>query len=328
VAIESSENQSDLEDEALAWIVRLRSGSATGADREAFAHWCARSPDHRRAAAQAEALWSDIGRTEAAAGRRLDVVAGRRRPGSRSGGLSRRRLLAGGIAAAAAVAVVGGGALDMFGPAGDYRTATGERRAIPLPDGSEVWLNTRSALSVAIGGDRRHVRLLEGEALFRVAADPSRPFVVDCGACTVQALGTLFSLRRFERGPVGAEVVVAEGRVRVGAGSEAGRQVEAVRDQIVRIPADGGLPARADADAAAKIAWHRGKLIFNRRPLAEVLDEVGRYVPERFVVLTDDIEALRVTGVFDLERPDTLLSAMERILPIRTTRLPYLTIIS
>jgi transmembrane sensor len=65
-----------------------------------------------------------------------------------------------------------------------------------LNDGSLVWVKGNSKL-VYYEKDNGHTRYAEltGEALFEVAKDPTRPFVIQCKNIAIQVLGTSFSLR-------------------------------------------------------------------------------------------------------------------------------------
>lgn len=145
----------DLSDAAIDWQVLLHSGTASAADRSRYQRWRELSAEHLAAAEEAEALWGDIGHTEAAA--RLPIAPRRsRRWGSA-------------IAASLVLALVGYGGWQQA-PAllADYHTSTGERRTVTLEDGSRVTLNSASAFSVKYTDDRRLVSLREGEALFEI----------------------------------------------------------------------------------------------------------------------------------------------------------------
>ena len=93
-----------------------------------------------------------------------------------------------------------------------YATEIGERRSITLADGSTVDLNARSRLRIEFAKQERRVELLEGQALFQVAKDKNRPFIVSSGDATVQAVGTQFDVYRRTNGTT---VTVLEGRVAV-----------------------------------------------------------------------------------------------------------------
>ncbi len=80
-----------------------------------------------------------------------------------------------------------------------------------------------------------------------------------------------------------------------------------------------------DVDAAT--AWQRGKLIFNRRPLENVVAELQRYRTGRIVILGDRLKTLEVTGVFDLDDTDRILRTIEETTKARVVQMPLFTII-
>nr|WP_177454447.1 FecR domain-containing protein [Pseudomonas sp. Irchel 3E13] len=276
----------DLSDDAIDWQVLLHSGNATQADRDRYQRWRGLSAEHLAAAEEAEALWGDLGHTQAAA--QLPKAPRRRHWGSA-------------IAASLLAAMLGYGGWQQA-PAllADYHTSTGERRTITLEDGSKVTLNSASALSVNFSGERRTVSLKAGEALFEPAADP-RPFVVDSGAEAVQGSDAVFSVRRQGSGN---SVVVTRGEAQVGE-----------------------LRVAVSPDAQAQTAWQRGKLIFNGRPLREVIAELERYQHGRILISDSQVGALQVSGVFDLNDPHALLRTLEQRYALKVTYLPWLAVL-
>ena len=117
------------------------------------------------------------------------------------------------LAIAASILVVIGGALAMLElSAPVYTTALGEQRSIQFEDGSTVELNSRSKIRVKYSKQERDVELIEGQALFHVAHDIGRPFIVAVGATRVRAVGTQFDVYKKSNGTV---VTVVEGRVAV-----------------------------------------------------------------------------------------------------------------
>lgn len=277
----------DLSDDALDWQVLLHSGNASAADRDRYQRWRGLSAEHRLAAEDAEALWGDLGHTQAAA--ELPGVPVRRHGWGRA------------IAASLLLALVSYGAWQQA-PAlmADYHTSTGERRTVTLEDGSKVTLNSASALSVNFTGERRRVSLEAGEALFEPAADP-RPFVVESGAEAVQGSDAVFSVRR--QGET-STVVVSRGQAQVG-----------------------GRLLQVSPDAQAQTAWQRGKLIFNGRPLREVIAELERYQHGRILISDSQLGALQVSGVFDLNDPHGLLRTLEQRYALKVTYLPWLAVL-
>lgn len=300
-----------LSDAAIDWLVRLHSGTAGAAERRAFAAWRGSSPDHEAAAQEAEALWQGLGTAGAQA-----------RARSARGRVTRRTMIAGGVLAGLGLAAaVSGPMRRQF--AADYSTGVGEARAVDLPDGSRVWLNASSALALDYSATRRGVRLLAGQGFFTVQPDPARPFVVEAANGWTRAVGTAFDV---DLRPDGVAVTVVEGVVAVGLAGGAPAGVTLHADQALEY-GPRGLAAPQAVDPGIATAWRRGKLIFNRRPLVDVVGELQRHTHSRIVIAGSSLKALEVTGVFDLNDPQAVLETIEQSLPVRVLRLPLLNLI-
>jgi transmembrane sensor len=228
--------------EATTWFVEINEGEASQPEREAFVEWLKTSPEHIRAYLQVSAHWEEAGAlSEAALPSITDLVAlaresttadiipiGEFRPGdaiefATSVGRSADKLSAPPVrthrsqryllAASLASAIIGASALLWFEhERGLYTTDIAEQRTVRLGDGSTVELNAHSKLRVTLGKHERDVELIAGQALFRVAKDPSRPFIVHSGETDVLAVGTQFDVNKHRSGTT---VTVVEGRVAV-----------------------------------------------------------------------------------------------------------------
>nr|WP_243651175.1 FecR family protein [Rubrivivax gelatinosus] len=298
-------------DEAADWLVRLASGDATDADRAACERWRLQSPQHASAWARAERLMSTLGGLPPAlAMPALDRRAGR----SRRAAIGRLAALIG--------AVPAGWAAWQWseGPAGyqlgaDHRAATGEQRELLLADGSRVTLNTASAIDVRYDTERRLIQLHAGEILVQSGADPAprpRPLVVRTAHGTMQALGTRFTVRRFDER---TRVAVLDGAVRVEpAASAAGAALLRAGEQ-----ADFGRDALGAVFAAdeTQAAWTRGLLLADRMRLADLADELRRY-RGGFVHCDPAVAGLRVSGAY----PVGSMAATERALVMLVTTYP------
>ena len=301
----STPSPDDLDDQAIDWQTLLHSGTATARQRLDYQRWQQLSPAHKTAAQEAEALWSDIGLTASAGQHRA-------RP--------RRRVYrwTSGLAAGLVLAVLGYGAVEYVpGWADTHHTSVGQRQQWLLSDGTRVTLNSATALSVDFTASQRKVTLRKGEALFELADDPSRPFVVQAGQDSVQASNATFSVRR-DTGQT--RVLVATGAARVQHQAQT-LELQANQQALYR-------PGRQDAerqqvDANAVTAWQRGKLIFNRKPLQDVLAELERYQYGRIVLPDATLGAMQISGVFDLNDPQNLLHTLEQRYGLNITYLPF-----
>jgi transmembrane sensor len=339
-----------LSEQAAHWWAVLHDREATGSDHREFGDWVARSPERVEAYLQTARLmralkfpttrWPDtppeklIRDAKASPADVLPLVGiltapppppaapeiptpqhgGRRKPRL---GLRRRPLWG----AAAALLIVVGSAWWLLSGSQQYRTRFGEQRSVLLDDGSRITLNTASAIEVDFGSrNRRLVRLLEGEALFEVAHDAARPFVVQSGEARVRAVGTQFDIYRRNNGTT---VTVIEGRVAVlvpanqaVAGGDANpNSARAATPAVlvsggeqVTIAPHSATPPPHRANLAAATAWTRRELVFDHRPLSEVADEFNRYNRLHIAIEGATLKDQEVTGVFRSDDPASFLS--------------------
>jgi transmembrane sensor len=175
-------------------------------------------------------------------------------------------------------------------------TARGERRTVSLPDGSRVELNTDSRIAVAYSDHRRDIVLTRGEALFDVAKDPSRPFVVQAGEAQVRAVGTAFNIRLRDKV---VELTVTEGVVTVderAASAAPPRRVSEGKGAMIAT----GAVAEVDLDPEVlrrRLLWRDGVVEFEGDTLEQAAAEFNRYNDRKLIVAPAAASA-RVGGVF------------------------------
>ncbi len=303
----SSEARNPLVREALAWLVHLHSGEESAQDWADFQDWKAASDAHMLAAAQAEKLWEQLG----------PALARERKSGSKTV----PALLAGVVALAGIAFAVG-----LFGPPAsffaDYSTGIGEIRSVTLRDGSQVDLDSGTSFDVDVA--HRTITLHTGQIHVAVKPDPNRPFTVIAGEGSARALGTAFAVRRDgDR----ATVLVTEHAVRVAhARGHETRSADIAAGEAISF-SHAGLGQPHKADIAALTAWRRGELVFDGRPLGDVVAEMDRYRRGKILILDDAVRRLPVTGNFEIADSDSFLESIQLALPVDVTTLPGLTLI-
>lgn len=294
--------------EATLWFVALHEDPSDTSQRAAFEAWRNADPENGAAYDRLQRLWGASGHLPSLA--RPDVAH------------DRRAVLHGAGSIALAGVVLAGTGRIFLGPHpfADYTTGIGERRTVALGDGSSVELSTGSAISVAFTDHERRIQLHDGEAWFKVARDPARPFVVESAGGTTTALGTAFAVARDEGG---ALITVTEHSVRVRA---SGRSTYVHEGQSCRYGADGpAVPTLSDTTA---LAWRQGRLVFISRPLGDVVAELDRWRSGKTWIMDDKLAAQRVTLMIDAREADEALIRLGGSLPMRITQLtPLLTII-
>ena len=325
----------DMRREAQAWVVRLASGHANARDGLAFQQWCRQSPAHARAFAQARSTWNQMQPAAQA------MVQGQRRGRAarladlpRPPRLGRRAFLGGAVAAATAYVLVRP-PWEMWPSveqwSADYRTAVGEQRSLTLAGDVQVRMNTRTVINLAQLA--RGMELVSGEAQVDMAAHvaATSAFVqaasAEAGAVgfTVRAgAGSIVARDRDARFNVrytGSQVCVTclDGRLEVMHAASA--PVSMAAGQQLDYGVDGADAPRA-ADLQQVSAWSRGMLVFNKVPLAEVIDEINRYRRGRIVLMSETLGGSLVQASFALDRLDEAPGLIRDVYGATITELP------
>lgn len=299
--------------EAAQWLVRLNSGQARPDDWQALAAWRAQDAANEAAWQRAERLSRTFGAVPPGLG--LPVLAQVERTAVNRRAALRVLALVGTVAPAA---YLGWRHMPWQQWTAEHRTATGERRSVTLADGSEVLLNTASALDVAFDANERLLRLRAGEVLITTAQDSAaRSFRVETPGGWLRALGTRFAVRLLDEGTV--HLAVAEGAVEVTPHHGAQRVLQAGAQ--CRFTASGVQATTALGEQA--LAWAQDVLYADGMRLDDFAAELARYRPG--VVRCDPaVAALRISGAFQLNDTEYILAMLRETLPVQVvTRTRY-----
>lgn len=216
----------------------------------------------------------------------------------------------------------GSASVESFEVVHEYATRPGEHVRIALIDGSEVILGPASTLRVIrdFGAGTRQVNL-SGMGHFRVAQDPTAPFIVTSGEAKVEVLGTVFGIRNYENDP-DVTVAVQEGRVAVSSVASRGRIAERSvlnADDLAHV-AHSEISVFNGSDIVQDaLAWVDDLLIFDNTLLADALPELARWYGVDFVVKDSSLYDLRLTGGFGQQSVDDLVHVLGSVLQINAT---------
>ncbi|MBL8270123.1 FecR family protein [Steroidobacter sp.] len=281
---------------AAEWLAKLQHGELSSADQAEFDRWMDANPAHAVAFARAEQAWEQAKRLQALPKTNVSATKSAARPHWA-------------IAASVLVAVLGFAFWYFVWESRSYSTDVGERRSVMLKDGSQINLNTASRVEIDMSEQQRTVRLVRGEGLFKVAHDPTRPFVVMAGNTAVRAVGTAFNVRM--RGEQLVEVTVTEGIVSVG-----DRRISADSTAVVAAGAVSSATLEKD-ELHRRVAWREGVIELKGETLAQAVDEFNRYSKRKLVVADPAIAAIRVGGRFETDEADKFLNAITTSFAIR-----------
>jgi len=317
-------------EDAIAWLVLLRSGEATAADRSAFDGWLQHATRHQNAwqrltgpvdgaFAAARSLSQRSSSQTNEANHLLSHALSNAMAESATHAVCRRRMLRGALALSG---VTVGSALvaQRFTPLqdsfADFRTGTGERGRFTLPDGSSLLLNARSAVDVAFNSGQRTVLLRSGEVIADICAETSVPFVLQCrdGLVRTAAPDATSSTRiLLRKDPDRSLAVTLSGRVEAVANTGARSSQWLLQGQSVWLSASGITPAEGAASTA--MAWQQGLVTVNDQPLGDVIAALRPY-RRGLLRISPEAAKLRVYGSYPLDDTDRALASISETLPV------------
>jgi transmembrane sensor len=305
---------------AIEWFAKQRNGQQSAEDHQQFGAWLNASPAHQQAYQEVAAFWQDPGFHKALSGMPLSADKLIQFPNCRRP-YRKPVTIAAMAACIALVAVISQANLSCL--QADYCTATGEIRSIKLADDSTVTLNSQTAVNVNYKDNLRTILLVTGEAYFEVQHNPDKPFVVEGHYSQTRVLGTRFIVREDK---LFDTVTVNQGVVEVSQNNQKPRVLH-VNDQLIVGEVDASGIQKVSAISAG--AWAKGHLVFDNTNLGSVVKEIERYRKGKVIIKNQRLQALKVSGRFDIRDTDKALEALEQTLPIKLYRLtPWLVVIT
>ncbi len=293
---------------AVEWLLELQSGDNNAAiTRQGLQHWLAQHPDHQRAWQRIETVNGKLRQLASPLGSQAAHAA---LGAPRS--ITRREA----VKTLAVVLFAGSAAWGSKDQtfwrewAADEVTGVGERRNIILADGTQVALNTDSAINVHFTASERRVRIISGEILVNTGKDDGslRPFIVETAQGELQPLGTRFSVHQQSNL---SQVAVFEGAVAVhprAASAHILRAGEQARFTLTTV-------SHSTSASEVATAWTDNMLIASGMRLADFLAELNRHRPGR-LSCDPAIAGLRVSGTYPLVDTDRILDTLRTTLPV------------
>lgn len=295
-----------IKEQAASWIRRQDFAEMSESDSAEFEGWLAQSHAHRAAYWRLKAAWDETYRLSALRQPHADAPA--RAPLWRTPSLLLR------VAAAAVfIAMLGGGALYAFNAPSDrvYATAIGGHETVRFADGTEVELNTNTAIRARMNSSERTVWLDKGEAFFKVRHDAAHPLVVIAEGRRIVDLGTQFLVHReTDR----LKVALFEGRVRIG------KTNLLPGEEAIATTTGLSVTHKSIEDLTNEIAWRNGVLVFRGATLADAAKAFNRYSTRKIVVRDPSISGQVVGGTFRTSDVEGFTSVVQELLGLKVAK--------
>jgi transmembrane sensor len=288
-----------IDDVAASWVAREDRAQLTVEERAQRDAWLEADTRHFGAYARAHAVLARTDRARALSAGEMDRAFTARAP------RRARRVLRWAVGLAAVVGVLAIGVQRQDDGAEYFATRKGEILRVPLQDGSAITLDSDSQVRVQFSATRRDIHLLQGEALFDVAKNPQRPFVVRAEETDVTAVGTSFAVSLTERRSGGVEVLVREGIVDVTDTQGAVAPARLVANYRALANRSHGIRIEAvpTDDVDQQLAWREGMLSFNGDTLSVAAAQFLRYSDTRIVIDDPLVGSRRIVGLYSASDP-------------------------
>ncbi len=333
------ERRLEAAEEAAHWLFTLQSEVASRTERAEFIDWLRESPLHVAELLRACRLQRDLSafskwheiqaydQEDNSVVRLLSVVNRQRTRAAVVRSFLGRHVVLATVGGLAIAALCAGVAMRLGQTV--ISTQWGERREVTLADGSIVDLAPNSDVRVRLQAKRRLVSLDRGEALFHVAKNPNRPFIVSAENTRVRAVGTAFDVARRAGG---VAVTVVEGRVSVttqtslAVGLKAGRAETPIRlslganQQVVVFSSTGDATPVRQVQGEAEVAWATDQLDFDNESVAEVAGRFNLYNHTQIRVWDQTLAARRVSGSFKATDPESFVAFIKSVAGVTIMR--------
>lgn len=296
-----------IDEQAALWFIRQRGQSLSEQQKRVFQEWLSASPEHQAAYQNIAQIWRDC-----------DLIPKPEfSPTPKERLFSWWRPIGHTVASLFLLAALLLPYSQLPAMLMDNMTlaTNAQSKKMILPDGSEVFLNQHSQLRVAYRKEQRQVWLDSGEAYFKVASNPYRPFYVNAGGREIKVVGTEFDIRR--KGEFVA-VAVRQGIVAVKAHPDAKEAYlhagDTARSLALTKPL---ILGHSSIDEIGD--WRYGQLRFHNRPLADLLAELKHYYPTSVEFTDPKLAQLKVSGTINLSQPEQFFEALPVLLPVNVT---------
>lgn len=308
-----------IDDEASIWLVRLDNGNLSNQSRRELKSWLSADKRHQIALKSMADIWDDMDNVL------LSIDDGSSKDTS-IWPIFKPILKPVALAASISFfAIFIWLTIPIQVQVNSYATLKGQQMNTTFEDGSIIHLNTDSRIETEFSDEKRIIKLIKGEALFEVAHDPDRPFIVYAGDRLVQAIGTKFVVHLASEN---IQVTVTDGKVKMSkvelntelADIKELNNTSVQKDDVYitkgeqAVVADNQPPLLTHIEPEIiqrELSWLDGKLVFDNEELFDVIEEINRYIDMEIVLKEPSLHQIPISGRFDLKDSEALIEAIK-----------------
>lgn len=300
---------------AVDWFLRLQNMDADSSERSAFEAWLISSPLHQEAYAEVSGVWQKLDSTPQL--QQLASALEGKNKSSRSVKIK---------AASVAFSLVLTVCLSLFvvdlwqsQPIMQViaTASIGQTKTQLLDDGSKFTISANSNIEVVYYRNKRLVKLHSGEAIFDVAKNIDRPFIVESANTKVTVLGTRFAVNKLDKL---VRVSVDHGRVKVEGASNnpnlSKQEIILSNGEVAEI-SSGNTPIKVDRPAQDAFSFEKGLITFTNANLSEISETLSRYRQQPVLVKNGQQLNSKITAVIKQRNVENFLNRLPDLAPVR-----------
>lgn len=289
--------------QAAEWVIKIRSTALTLQEQQEFEQWKSQSKQHQQAWQRAQRLMAT-----------LQVLPDNMQQILLEGQQQHTQILPKLMIITGLAVMVGYFWQSSLYTrwSSDYSTQVGEQKKVILQDGTQLYLNTNTALDVHFTAQQRLITLHYGEISIQTGHEINtkyRPFIVENRDVTMQALGTIFNVRQTQKNHqtclsvIESAVKITSKLQRYSHIIKAGEQYCFDQNQI-----------KQNLEPI-QLVWQQQVIMAYEMPLQDLVKELSRY-HKGYIHLDSKIAQLKVSGSFPTQDTEKLSYALQSSYPI------------
>lgn len=299
---------------AVDWFVRLQDMPMESPERSGFEAWLMSSPLHQEAYAEVSGVWEKLDSTS-----QLEQLAGALKSKNKSSRISKIKAVSVSLSLIVTV-FLGTFLLYLWQSQPTMQMIASAELGHPqteiLEDGSKLTINANTQLEITYYHNKRLVKLNSGEAIFEVAKNADRPFIVESDHARVTVLGTRFAVNKLN---TFVRISVDHGRVKV---EKTSTDNNATTQDIVLsngevAEVDSGLaPHKVNRPASDAFSFERGLITFTNANMQEISETLSRYRQQPIQVKDGQQINARITAVIKSRNVEKFLVKLPDMAPV------------
>jgi len=326
----SSAHFEKIQQTAIQWFLRMQDNEVEDSVRTKFEVWLMESTANQEAYLEVSKLWDRF--DSPAALEKLAVAMDQKSFFDKRERDNRFKKTVAGVLSAIAISIASLYSYQYLQSQPVMQLATqatfGEVESKRLEDGTVLTMNTGTDIEVTYYRDRRLVKLKRGEAIFNVARDESRPFIIDSGHARVSVLGTRFAVNRMQKL---IRISVDHGLVKVekqNAKGEASAPLMLHKGEVAEVRLEQASPTRLDRQASDAFTFEKGVITFDKASIDEIAETLTRYRKTPVIAQAYLADNRQITAVINANSIETFLRRLPDMAPVKVTTTPDQTLIT